>query len=96
MPIAQQGNTIKRLKRIRADGSYRGDVMAWVEKTFGWKLDIVEKPREQSGFQVLPKRWIVERAFAWLVRQRRLARDYERLPETTESFIHCYGPLDDT
>ena len=73
MPIAQQGNTIKRLKRIRADGSYRGDVMAWVEKTFGWKLDIVEKPREQSGFQVLPKRWIVERAFAWLVRQRRLA-----------------------
>ena len=42
----------------------------------------------QNGFQVLPKRWIVERTFAWLVHQRRLARDYERLSETSESFIY--------
>jgi putative transposase len=52
-------------------------------------LEIVEKSKEQSGFQVLPKRWIVERTFAWLVRQRRLARDYERLPQTSEAFIYA-------
>jgi putative transposase len=45
--------------------------------------------RGESGFQILSKRWIVERTFAWLVRQRRLARDYERLPETSESFIYA-------
>jgi putative transposase len=63
-------------------------LIAWVEDTFGWKLKIAEKPKDQSGFQVLPKRWIVERTFAWLVRQRRLARDYERLPQTSEAFIY--------
>ncbi len=80
--------TMKRLKLIWADGSYRGELIDWVENIFGWKLQIVEKPKSQNGFQVLPKRWIVERTFAWLVRQRRLARDYERLPQTSESFIY--------
>ena len=63
--------------------------MAWMEELFGWKLEVVEKPKDQPGFQVLPKRWIVERTFAWLVRQRRLARDYERLPEISEAFIYA-------
>lgn len=86
--LTNSENAFKRLKLIWADGSYRGDLIAWVEDTFGWKLDIVDKPRDRSGFQVLPKRWIVERTFAWLVRQRRLARDYERRPETSQSFIY--------
>jgi len=86
--LAQQADTIKRLKLIWADGSYRGALIAWIEKHFGWKLEVVEKPKDQIGFQILPKRWIVERTFAWLVRQRRLARDYERLPETSEAFIY--------
>ena len=77
-----------RLQLIWADGGYRGTLISWVEETFGWKLEIVEKPAGQIGFQVLPKRWVVERTFAWLVRQRRLARDYERLPETSEAFIY--------
>lgn len=76
------------MKLSWADGSYRGELIAWVEDTFGWKLEIVEKLKDQSGFQILPKRWIVERTFAWLVRQRRLARDYERLPQTSESLIY--------
>ena len=80
---------VKRLKLIWADGSYRGELITWIENLFGWKLEIVEKPKEQKGFQALPKRWIVERTFAWLVRQRRLARDYERLPETSASFIYA-------
>ena len=87
--LAQQADTIKRLKLVWADGSYRGALIVWIEEHFGWKLEVVEKPKDQIGFQILPKRWIVERTFAWLVRQRRLARDYERLPETSESFIYA-------
>ena len=86
--ISAEENVIKRLKLIWADGGYRGELISWVEQTLGWKLEIVEKPKDKNGFQVLPKRWIVERTFAWLVRQRRLARDYERLPETSEAFIY--------
>jgi len=48
----------------------------------------VEKLGGQVGFRVLPKRWIVERTFAWLNRQRRLSKDYERLPETSEAFVY--------
>ena len=87
--LAQQADTIKRLELIWADGSYRGALILWIEERFGWKLEVVEKPKDQIGFQILPKRWIVERTFAWLVRQRRLARDYERLPETSETFIYA-------
>jgi len=87
--LAQQADATKRLKLIRVDGSYRGALIAWVAEHFGWKLEVVEKPKDQIGFQILPKRWIIERTFAWLVRQRRLARDYERLPETSESFIYA-------
>jgi putative transposase len=86
--IGTQAHLTKRLKLIWADGSYRGEFVAWVEDLFGWSVEIVEKPKDQRGFQALPKRWIVERTFAWLVRQRRLARDYERLPQTSESLIY--------
>jgi putative transposase len=87
--LAEEAIVIKRLKLIWADGGYRGELIAWIEALFGWTLKIVEKPKVQNGFQALPKRWIVERTFAWLVRQRRLARDYERLPETSASFIYA-------
>lgn len=87
--IGTAAEVVKRLKLIWADGSYRGELIAWIDDLFGWKLEIVEKPKDQAGFQILPKRWIVERTFAWLVRQRRLARDYERLPETSEAFIYA-------
>ena len=80
---------IKRLKLIWADSSYRGTLIDWIEETLGWTLEVVEKLREQTGFQALPKRWIVERTFAWLVRQRRLARDYERLPQTSETLVYA-------
>lgn len=77
-----------RLKLLWADGSYRGELIDWVKRTLGWVLAIVDKPPGQVGFQVLPKRWLVERTFAWLTRNRRLAKDYERLPATSEAFIY--------
>lgn len=77
-----------RLTKIWADGSYRGELIAWVLTHCGWILEIVNKLQDQVGFQVLPKRWIVERSFAWLSRNRRLARDYERLTASSEAFVY--------
>ena len=87
--LAVQEQVTQRLKLIWADGGYRGSLIVWIENLFGWKLEVVEKPQAPNGFQALPKRWLIERTFAWLVRQRRLARDYERLPQTSESFIYA-------
>jgi putative transposase len=78
----------QRLKLIWADGNYTGELLAWVKQSCTWLLEIVHKPSGQKGFSVLPKRWIVERTFAWLNRHRRLSKDYERLPETSQAFIH--------
>ena len=50
-------------------------------------MKIVARDREAKGFEVLPKRWIVERTFSWLIRNRRLSKDYERLVQTSETFI---------
>ena len=77
-----------RLKLIWADGGYRGELVDWVKRTLGWTLEIVAKLSDQVGFQVLRKRWIVERTLAWLNRHRRLSKDYERLPETSEAFVY--------
>jgi putative transposase len=78
----------KRMKLVWTDGNYTGPLKDWLKETLGWLLWIVSKPSDLAGFVVLPKRWIVERTFAWLNRQRRLSKDYERLPETSEAFIH--------
>jgi len=56
-------------------------------KTFGFVLEIVKRVLGISGFQVLPKRWVVERTFGWLMFHRRLVKDYEEKTEHSESFI---------
>jgi putative transposase len=76
------------LKKIWADGAYTGEELArWCEQTGEWELEVVERDREAEGFRILPKRWIVERTFSWLVRNRRLSKDYERLVQTSETLI---------
>jgi putative transposase len=75
------------LQIFSADGGYRGSLIDWVQWSFGWTMQIVYKLGDQIGFEVLPKRWIGERTFSWLNRQRRLSKDYECLPETSEAFI---------
>jgi putative transposase len=80
---------VKRVKRIFADSAYgRNDLPTWVKATYGWILQTVLRPINTKGFVVLPKRWIVERTFAWLGRCRRHSKDYEHNPETSEAMIH--------
>ena len=79
---------VPRLKKIWAYGAYTGEKLtSWLEEQGGWELEIVERDRGAKGFEVLPKRWIVERTFSWLIRNRRLSKDYERLVQTSETFI---------
>ena len=77
-----------RLSCIWADGGYRGQLVEWAKSEYGWALAIVEKPPDQKGFSVLPRRWVVERTFAWLGRYRRLAKDYDLLPATSQAWIY--------
>ena len=77
------------LKKIWADGAYTGEKLArWCRERGGWELEIVERnSADTEGFTVLPHRWIVERTLGWLMRNRRLSKDYERLVQTSETFI---------
>jgi putative transposase len=77
-----------RLRLIWADGGYAGKRVEWVRETCGWLLTIIKRGDDVAGFQVLPRRWVVERTFAWLDRYRRLSKDYEYLPATAEAMIH--------
>ncbi len=79
---------VPNLKKIWADGAYGGERLAkWCQEQGGWELEVVERDKEARGFEVLPKRWIVERTFAWLGRNRRLVKDYERKAQTSETLI---------
>jgi putative transposase len=79
---------VPRLKKIWADGAHSGEELArWCEEEGGWQLEFVERNREARSFKIMPKRWIVERAFSWLMRNRRLSKDYERMVQSSETFI---------
>jgi len=90
-----------RLKKIWADMGYRGErLRQWILANTDWELEIVQKPRrwgwypedveppEMPRFTVLKRRWVVERTFAWLGRYRRLSKDYEYLPMSSETMIY--------
>ena len=64
------------------DAGYTGDAPAEAAKEHGIRLEVVKLPEAKRGFVLLPRRWVVERSFAWTTRFRRLVRDYERLPAT--------------
>ena len=75
------------IERIFADAGYQGPKMArTVAATGSWKIEIVKRT-DRHRFVVLPKRWIVERSLAWISRNRRLARDFERYAATVAAFI---------
>ena len=93
-----------RLCHLRVDAGYRGRFVDWVETTLTWSVEVVqhwgtgvravwvaegaEPPTIPAGFHVLPRRWVVERTFAWLGRNRWLSKDYEELPCTEEAWIY--------
>lgn len=88
--LGRLGGGGKKLRRVWADGAYRteqGRLASWLER-HRIALTAVRPPEGQRGFQVLPRRWVVERTFAWLCQSRRLSKDYERLCETSEALIY--------
>jgi putative transposase len=95
-------DTLPRLELIWADTASVGPVQTWVWETLGWRLQIVERPGGRGqwlradqepptrlpGFQLLPRRWVVERTIAWIGRNRRMSKDDEFLPATSESRMY--------
>jgi transposase len=90
----------KRLRHLWLDAGYNAkEWLAWVEATLGWTVEVVRKPRRwgwfpegvkpppMPAFTVVKRRWVVERTFAWLDGYRRLSKDYEYLPESSEAMI---------
>ena len=77
----------RRLKKVWADGGFSGDWFKRVAKRLGREIEVVKRSDDMKGFAVLPKRWIVERTFAWLGRYRRLSKDYESLASSSVAMI---------
>jgi putative transposase len=90
-----------QLERVWADAGYTGALTEWARQELGLALSVVKRPSRwvrgpadqeptpmPTGLTILPRRWVVERTFAWLGRNRRLSKDYEALPETEQAWIH--------
>jgi len=83
-----------RLEVVWGDGKYHNHALnAWKarQRSLPWRLEVVNRPRDAKGFVLLPKRWVVERTFAWLGRSRRLSKDYERHTTSSETMIRASG-----
>ena len=92
---------VPTLKQLWVDAGYRGEFVEWVKKNLGWTVEVVQHPSRYtyapvdeppppvtSGFAGLPRRWVVERTFAWFGFSRRLSKDYEFLPSTSETWMY--------
>ena len=87
--LMRMRESFRRLKVVFGDLAYgRNDLPDWVKETCGWLLQTVLRPVGMKGFVVLPKRWIVERTFAWLGRYRRHSKDYEKTTASAEAFTY--------
>jgi putative transposase len=75
------------VRLVWADGGYAGKLIGWLRSFCGWVLQIVKRDEAAKGWKLLPRRWVVERTISWLNGYRRLSRDYEYWPETSEAFI---------
>jgi transposase len=75
------------VRHIWADGGYAGKLVTAARWFCGIAIEVVKKREGQHGFEVLPRRWVVERTFAWITKCRRLDHDYERLTKTSEAMV---------
>jgi putative transposase len=79
----------QRIKLVWVDGGYRGDdLLKYVKKLWNWTWQVVLRTDEQKGFVILPRRWVVERTFAWLLNARRLNKDYEKTRRNSQSIVY--------
>ncbi len=79
---------LPRFSHLWADGAYAGGFEEWVKEGLGWTVEIIKKPEDQEGFVVLPRRWVVERTYAWCGKYRRLSKDYEATTSSSETLIY--------
>ena len=87
--VKQMAKKVSRRHTIWPEGGFDGEpFMKWVVDFCGWIIQVVLRSEQTKGFVLLKKRWVVERTFGWLMNCRRLVRDYELLPETSETFIY--------
>jgi putative transposase len=98
--VEKVGDQLPRMEKIWADRGYNGKIGEWIKERLGWTLEIVKPPRRWVrvpadeeppswvGFTVLPRRWVIERTIAWILRNRRMSRDYEFLAQTTEALVY--------
>ncbi|MFV0444946.1 MAG: IS5 family transposase, partial [Planctomycetaceae bacterium] len=86
--FARAGAECSQLKKVWADGGHAGQLVDWVRETQGWTLEIVKRNADLTGFQVLPRRWVVERTLSWISNCRRLSKDYEFHASTSEAMVH--------
>lgn len=89
--LARLAAGFRTISLVWADGGYANSIdstlLSWARDALDIVVEIVKRTDDVKGFKVLPRRWVVERTFGWLVRNRRLARDYERLTATSEAMI---------
>ncbi len=99
--LAKTSEGLPRMEKVWADRGYNGKIGEWIKERLGWALEIAKLPRRwvrvpagedppqyPAGFIVLPRRWVIERTIGWIMRNRRMSRDYEFLAETTEALIY--------
>ncbi len=87
-PVLAKAKAAERaLEKIWVDGGDQAGVVTWAEAELGYALEVVARPSGSTGFAVLPRRWVVERSFAWIGRYRRLSKDYEARTTTSEAMI---------
>jgi transposase len=87
--VNEKKTRLPHLVRVWVDGGYRGkDFLQWVMDTYRLALEIVLRSDTATGFVLLPRRWVVERTFGWWNWCRRLSKDYEGLPSSSEAFIY--------
>lgn len=77
------------IRKVWADKAHEGGaVEEWLEKRFSVGLEVAARTPGAKGFEVLPRRWVVERTFGWMGRNRRMSKDYEFLPQTSEALVY--------
>jgi|SRR5689334_10883756 len=86
--LANVKGRFSRLQLIWADAAYGGQLISWVKEQLRVVLEIVRRGDDAVGFEVQPRRWVVERTLAWISRCRRLSKDYEGLSETSEAYVY--------